>query len=368
MKKENRQKLITQTSLLNIIANVIIAIIKIILGLTSGSLAIISEGVNTASDAISSVITLVGNKLSAKHPDEKHPFGYGRVEYLTTMVLSLLILYTGIEMVRDSVDGILHPASMTISYLSIGIVAVSAVCKFILGFYTMSMGKKAEASSLTMLGEECRNDSFLSIVTILSSILYLKAQISIDAYAGLIFAILILKNGWESLMDTISDLLGRPGKEDLAKNLYKEIRRTDGIINAADLMIHNYGPNSYSGSINIEIDHKKTIGEIYESIHELQLRIMHEYHVTMVFGIYAVDRDHPLMCEMRKYIGDFVRNTAHIRSFHALYLSEISDKIYCDLVVDYDLRDWEGLEADFVSYMKKKYPNEIELTVETEYV
>ena len=369
MDKQSRQNLISRTSIISILVNIILAVIKIIIGMITGSLAIISEGVNTATDAISSVIMLAGTKLSGKHPDEKHPFGYGRIEYLTTLVLSILILYTGIEMLKSSIDGLLHPAAMEITYIAIAIVAISAVIKFFLGIYMLKIARQTESASLEAVGEECRNDAFLSIVTILSSVLYLTMHFSIDAIAGLLFAIVILKGGYESLMDTISEILGRAGKEDLAKNIYREIRHTDGIITAADLMLHNYGPDNYSGSVNIEIDHKKTIGEIYEVIHELQLRIMHEYHVTMVFGIYAVDRDHPLMREMRRYIGSFVKNHEHVTSYHALYLSEASQRIYVDLVVDYDLRDWDALEEEFISYMKEAYPeNPVELVIETQYV
>lgn len=216
---------------------------------------------------------------------------------------------------------------------------------------------------------DSRNDSFASLVTIASALVFLIFHKSLDAYAGIFTSIMILKAGSEVLKNTISDLLGRPGEKDLAILLYKEIRSTDGVLGAADMMLHNYGPDSYSGSVNIEIDHEKTVGDVYRTIHDLQLRIMHEYHVTMVFGIYAVDNDHPELRQLRGDIAQFCRTQSHIKSFHAVYLEPGSNTIYCDFIVDYSLHDWDSLKAEFTQYMAERYPAQgIELTIETEFV
>ena len=158
----------------------------------------------------------------------------------------------------------------------------------------------------------------------------------------------------DTLKNTASDLIGRSGKEELARKLYKEIRATDGVISAIDMMLHDYGPDHYSGSVNIEIDHKRSIGEVYEEIHRLQLRIMEEYHVTMVFGIYAVDEDTSGIVDIRRYIGKFVRVNEHVKSFHALYLSKETSTLYCDLIVDYALGDWEELKESFIDNIKSR--------------
>ena len=135
------------------------------------------------------------------------------------------------------------------------------------------------------------------------------------------------------------------------------------------MMLHNYGPNTWSGSVNVEVDHAKTVGEIYQVIHKLQLKIMHEYKVVMVFGIYAVDHDHEDVKTIRQDIDIFVLKNKHIKSIHAVYLDPQTNKIYCDFVVDHDLKEWNKLKEDFLEYMTKKYPNnEIELTIETEFV
>ncbi len=368
-KTDTREGMIVAASVLGIVVNLLIAAVKVVLGALTGSIAIVSEGANNATDALSSVLTLLGTKLAGRHPDRKHPFGYRRIEYLTGIVVGVLILVTGLEMLISSVKLIFHPEELSVSYLSVAVIAVSALAKFLLGLYTIRIGKKTGSSALEAVGIESRNDSYASVITIVSALIWLLFRVSVDAYAGIIISALIMKAGYDVLRETLSDLIGRVGEKELADRLYEEIRSTDGIIGAADMMLHNYGPDTWSGSVNIEIDHKKTVGEIYQFIHALQLRIMHEYGVVMVFGLYAVDNDNEQIKAIREAIGAFAGTQGHIVSYHAVYLEPETDRIYCDFVVDYELKDWDGLKRAFIDYMKERYPqSEIELTVETEYV
>lgn len=366
---DSREGIIAATSALGIAVNLLVAAAKVILGLLASSIAIVSEGINNASDALTSVLTLVGSKLAGKHPDAKHPFGYGRIEYLTSLVIAGLILFTGIEMLISSVKLIFEPSELNISFLALAVVAVSAVIKFCLGVFTIKAGKKADSGALVGVGLDCRNDSFISIVTILSVVVFIVFHVSVDAYVGVLMSLLVIKAGFDVLRETVSELLGRPGNEELAAKLYKEIRSTPGILNAVDMMLHNYGPDAYSGSVNVEIDHEMSVGEAYDFLHELQLRIMHEHNVTMVFGVYAVDNDHEEVKAIRSSVASFVRTHEHVKSYHAIYLDPSSDKLYCDLIVDYELRDWEALREQFIAFMAESRPDkEIILTIETEFV
>ncbi len=367
---ESREGIIATTSTLGIITNILVASVKVIIGLLASSIAIISEGVNNAADVLTSVLTLVGTKLAGKHPDKEHPFGYGRIEYLTGLIISVLILVTGIEMLLGSVKLMFNPAEdLSISYVSLAVVAISAVVKFALGVYTIKMGKKAGSSALEGVGIDSRGDAFASLITIVSALAFLIFGWTIDAYAGAITSLLIIKAGFEVLKDTISEILGRTGDHELAEKIYKEVRATEGVIGAADMMLHNYGPDAWSGSVNLEMDHKKTVGEVYQILHQLQLRIMYEYHVVMVFGLYAVDEDLEYTRELRKKIAEFVSATDHVLSFHAVYLEPDTANLYCDLIVDYELRDWDALRQQFTEYMKQWYEDRtIILTIETEYV
>lgn len=366
---QEREGVVVATSALGILVNLILAAVKVIIGTAVSSIAIVSEGINNATDSATALITIVGTKLSAKHPTEKHPFGYGRIEYLTSLVISVLILFTGFELLKSSVELIFHPEEMSISYLTLVIIAVSALAKLLLGNFTIKEGKRVDSGSLVAVGTDCRSDSIVSIVTILTALIYLIFHLSLDAYAGIIMSLIVLKAGVEVLKDTLGDLLGQAGEKELAQELYKIIRSEPIVLNAADMMLHNYGPDAYSGSVNVEIDHEKNVGEVYAALHALQLKIMHEKNIVMVFGIYAVDQDHAEAREMRKKIAAFVREQPHVTSYHALYIDPSSKDIYVDLVVDYDLTDWDALRRDFTAYMAEHYPeNHLELVIETNYV
>ncbi len=366
---EDRDDVIAVTSGLGIAVNLFIAAAKIVIGALASSIAIISEGANNASDALSSVLALVGTKIAGKHPDKKHPFGYRRLEYITGLVISSLIIVTGIEMLIGSVKQIVHPEKLGVSYLTIVIIAVTAIIKFFLAVYTVKMGNKTGSSSLVAVGKEGQSDSIASVITIVSSLIFLIFGFSVDGVAGILISALILKAGYGVLKETLSELIGRAGEKELADALYEKIKATDGIIGAADMMLHNYGPDTWSGSVNVEMDRGMTVGEIYSILHALQLKIMHEHSVVMVFGIYAVDNDNAEIKAIRDAIGAFVGAHSHVKGYHAVYSEPETGKIYCDLVVDYELADWEELKKEFTDYMKGIYPGrDVELTVETEYV
>ena len=366
---DSREGTVVTVSGLNILVNLIFAAIKVVIGLAVSSIAIVSEGVNNATDSATSLITIVGTKLSAKHPTEKHPFGFGRIEYLTSLLISVLILFTGAELMESSVKRIFEPQEMSISYVTMAIIAVSALVKLALGLYTIKEGRRVDSSSLVALGTECRSDSMVSVITLVTALVFLVFHVSLDAYAGIIMSLIVLKAGFEVLKETLSDILGQAGEKELAQELYRIIRAEPLVLNAADMMLHNYGPDAYSGSVNVEIDHSKTVEEVYAALHELQLRIMHEKHITMVFGIYAVDRDHAQIRQLREQVAAFVRQQEHVTSYHALYIHPNGKDLYVDLVVDYDLADWEALRKEFTAYMAELYPDKhLELVIETNYV
>ena len=369
MTQKERNKVIIRTSVTGVVVNVAIAAVKIVAGLLASSIAILSEGVNNAADALTSVLTLVGTKLAGRHPDAKHPFGYGRIEYLTGLVIAAIILVSGFQMLSEAVKHVFNPEPLAISYVSLGVVAVSAVVKFALALYTIARGKAASSEALVGVGLECRGDSYVSVVTIATALLFLFTGISIDAYAGIVMSLVIIKAGVEVGLKTVSELIGGPGEKELAAKIYARVRATPGVVGAADMMLHNYGPGAWSGSVNVEIDHAKSVGEVYAFLHELQLRIMHEEKVTMVFGVYAVDNDHEESKRVREAVLEYVRQQEHVKSFHAIYLEPGTNRIYCDLIVGYGLKDWDALREDFTAYMKDRFPaNEIALTIETEFV
>lgn len=364
-----RQGVVMTTSAVGIIVNVLLASVKVAIGVLANSIAVISEGINNATDSLSSVITMVGAKLSNKRPTKKHPFGYGRIEYITSLIIAGLIIATAVELLKSSIKLIIEPQDLTVNTLTLIIIAASAFVKLWLAWYTIKKGKQVNSGILVAMGTDSRNDCIVSAVTIVSALIFIIFHFSVDAYAGIITSLFIFKAGFDILKDTLANLLGQPVEKETADELYKIIRSTPGVLNAADMILHNYGPDRYSGSVNIEMDHQMTVEQLYATIHKLQLDIMHQKGITMVFGIYAVDRDHSEIKQMRQQIAQYVRGKEHVISYHALYLEPQTNVIYVDLVVDYELKDWNRLRTDFTEYMHGLYPdNKVELTIETEYV
>lgn len=169
---DNRESIIAITSGLGITINLLIAAVKIALGLVSSSIAVVSEGANNATDALSAIMTLVGTKLAGKKPDQKHPFGYRRIEYLTGIAVAVFIMFTGVDFLFGSIRLIFEPEELSVSYTAIAVIVASAFVKFFLGVYTVKMGKKAGSSALEAVGVEGRNDSFESGITIISALVF----------------------------------------------------------------------------------------------------------------------------------------------------------------------------------------------------
>lgn len=367
--KRTRAGRIAAAAAIGIAVNCLIAAVKLSIGFFASSVAILSEGMNNAADVISSALTLIGTGLAGKRADRKHPFGYGRIEYLTGMTISAFVLLTGGEMLICSVRRLFRPEVLSVSGVSLVLLALSAAVKLLLGIYTVKTGRKTESAALEAVGIECRNDCFVSLVTIASTGIFVLFRISVDAYAGVVTSLVILKSGLDILRKTVSALLGDAGERELAEKLCGEICAAKGIQAAEDMMLHNYGPNRWSGSVTVEADHETTVGELYAVLHALRLRILHEYHVTMAFGIAAADNDHEEVGQLRETIGRFVSGQKEIRGFHAVYLDPESGRIYCDFVVDHSLKEREALRERFAAYLRTQYPqNELVLTIESEYV
>ncbi|MDU0894856.1 MAG: cation diffusion facilitator family transporter, partial [Anaerococcus sp.] len=189
-----REKQIVKTSVVGIIANVVLAAIKAIVGLASNSIAIILDAVNNISDAGSSLITIVGTKLAAKDPDKEHPFGYGRVEYLSAMIISVIVLYAGITSLVEAIKKIMNPVIPTYTTPSLIIVAVAVVVKVVLGRYVKNVGLKVNSDSLVNSGQEAKLDSIVSASTLVAAAIFISFGLSLEAYLGAIISIIIIKS------------------------------------------------------------------------------------------------------------------------------------------------------------------------------
>ena len=240
----SREKTIIRTSIIGIIANVFLAAFKAVIGIMTHSIAIVLDAVNNISDAGSSLITIVGTKLAGKEPDKKHPFGYGRIEYLSAMIISVIVLYAGITSFEESVKQIIHPNTPEYNTVSLVIVAVAVVVKILLGRYVKSVGEKVNSDSLVNSGEDATLDSVISASTLVAAGVFMIFHISLEAWLGAIIAVVIIKSGVEMLRDTISKILGEQNDPELARNIKHTVTSFPDVQGAYDLVLNNDGPDA----------------------------------------------------------------------------------------------------------------------------
>ena len=205
---DSRNKIIVRTSVIGILANVLLAAAKAVIGFVANSIAVILDAVNNLSDAMSSVITILGAKLAGKAPDKEHPYGYGRVEYLSAMIVSGLVLYAGITSAVESVKKILEPETPDYSSTALVIIALAVVVKVVLGRYVKAQGEKANSGALIASGADASFDAVLSLSVLASALIFVFTGISLEAYVGVVISCFIIKAGIDMMKETLDDILG----------------------------------------------------------------------------------------------------------------------------------------------------------------
>ena len=248
----DRDRLIVRTSIIGIITNVFLAAFKVAIGLLSHSIAVVLDAVNNLSDALSSLITIIGTKLSAKLPDKKHPLGYGRIEYLTALVVAAIVLYAGATSLVESVKKIIHPETADYSVVSLVIIAVAGVVKLLLGRYVKAQGKKANSAALEASGADASFDAVLSASVLLSAIIFLIWGVSLEAWVGVVISGFIIKSGIEMITETLDDILGKRADAELTGKIRSSVLEEDEVRGVYDIIVNNYGPNKNTCSLHVE--------------------------------------------------------------------------------------------------------------------
>ncbi len=356
--EDSREKTIVRTSIIGIVANVLLAAFKAVVGLMTNSIAIVLDAVNNISDAGSSLITIVGTKLAGKDPDKKHPFGYGRIEYLSAMIISVIVLYAGITSFVESVKQIIHPETPDYNVVSLVIVAVAVVVKVVLGRYVKAVGERVHSDSLVNSGEDATLDSIISASTLVAAGLFLAFHVSVEAWLGAIISIVIIKSGIEMLKDTISQILGEQNDPELAKSIKQTVMSFPDVQGAYDLVLNNYGPDSWNGSIHIEVPDTYSADQLDRLIRSIQVAVYEQHHVILTaVGVYSVNTRDEEIIETRERVREIVFAHPHVKQMHGFYLVKDERAMRFDIVVSFDAKDRGAVYAEVVSDVQKAFPN-----------
>ena len=339
-----REKAIVRTSIIGIVTNVFLAGFKAVVGLISRSIAVTLDAVNNLSDALSSVVTIIGAKLGSKQPDKKHPLGYGRIEYLSSMIVAAIVIYAGITAMVESVKKIISPETADYSVVSLVIISVAIVVKLILGQYVKRQGKKHNSGALTASGSDALFDAVLSASVLASAIIYLIWNVSLEAYVGVLIAVFIIKAGIEMMIETVNDILGKRNDKDEADRVKSLICREPGVLGAYDLIMFNYGPNKNYASVHVELPDTMTVDEADKLTRHIQSKVYLETGVILTgIGIYSFNTSDDEAAMLRNTVQETVLSYEWALQLHGFYADTVNKTMRFDVVLSFDVERAEAL-------------------------
>ncbi len=353
----DRNKRIIRTSIIGIASNVFLAVFKAIIGVLSKSVAIVMDAVNNLSDALSSVITILGTKLSERPADRMHPYGYGRVEYFSAIIISIIVIMAGITSLIESVKKIFNPTVPEYSTATLIIIVAAIIVKLVLGRYVKAEGKRLKSDSLIASGSDALFDAIITLSTLVAAVIMLLWNFSIDGYLGTAISLLIIKSGIEMLQSPINELLGSRVSEELVRNIKEDVAGFDGVEGVHDLIIHTYGPETMIGSLHVTVPDTITASRIHFLDRKIAECLYAKYGVIATVGIYADNTGDTPVARMQRDVLSRAAGNEGVLGAHAFYVDFDSRTVSIDVLIDYDVKDADDLKNCVMDSLKKVYPD-----------
>jgi cation diffusion facilitator family transporter len=352
----NRSKKIIQTSIIGILTNLGLVAIKAVVGLFANSISIIMDAINNLSDALSSVITIVGTKLSQKKPDAKHPYGHGRIEYLTSLIISIIILIAGSAAIVESIISIIEGVTPKFEIWSFILIAIAVIVKIGLGLYFRFMGKKLNSEALKGSGIDALFDALLSFATLISIIVALIWNVNIEGYIGAIIGLFMIKSGIDVLRTSVSSIVGERMSKETSEAIKKLVCEYKEVKGAYDLIVNSYGPERGIGSIHIEVDDTLTAKEIHPLTRKIATQVYQEFGIIMTIGIYATNSSDSEIAKIRNAIQKEVLSHPTIKQMHGFYCDQETKTISFDVIVDFADKDAPALIKTIHDNIANQFP------------
>lgn len=348
----SRQDKIVKTSIIGIIVNLILVAFKAVVGIATNSIAITLDAVNNLTDALSSIITIIGTKLAGKAPDKDHPYGYGRIEYFSSVIIAAIVLWAGITAFMESLPKIFTPDVTNYTTVSLIIIAVAVVVKFVLGQYVKRVGENINSQALVASGSDAFFDAILSLSTLIAAIISIFYNISLEGILGVIISFVIIKASIDMLKETLDSMIGARVDSDLSLKIKESIEEVDGVYGAYDLSLHNYGPEDMLGSVHVEVDDDLTAREIHTLTRQITTKIYKEYSIALTVGIYARNDKYDYI---RKDLDEIVSQYEEVLQIHGFYVYEKEKIVSFDIIVDFDA-DRNKVKEEIYAKIKEKHP------------
>ena len=352
-----RENIILQTSCIGILVNLLLAGFKAVVGFSTNSIAILMDALNNLSDVLSSVITVAGAKLADRNPDFEHPFGNGRYEYLSALVISIIIFYAGVTAMVESVKKILYPEVPEYTTASLVLLAVAVIVKIVLGRYVKRKGAEADSGALIGSGSDALFDAVLSFSVLVAALIYLGCGVSLESYVGTVIACFILKSGFGMLRDTLNEILGERPDPLLVRQIKNLLVEEPEIRGAYDLMINNYGPGRNYASVHIELPDVMTVEQVDRLTHRIHEKVFKAtgVHLSGV-TVYSYNTRDPEAAQMREQVSQLVMKHPWALQVHGFYVDRTKKTMRFDVVVTFG-RDREPLIQELQQEITRLYPD-----------
>lgn len=354
----NRARSIIKTSIISAGVNAALGSVKLFIGTASRSVDITADAVNNLTDALEEGITIAGMAFSQKRPNKKHPLGYGRIEYLGTILIACLIVYAGLTALIESGKKILHPEIPQFTPTALCIIAGSIAVKLVLALWTKKQARRLDAKALAVSGQEAINDVLVAASTLVSALLNTYAHVNISSYLGLAISIIILKSGLEMLWDAVSIALGERTPPALSRAVKQTIAEVPGVLGVFDLILTAYGAETVIGSVHIEVSDTISVNALTKIEHDIVKRVREKHHIVLT-GISVYARNTKSATARRAYesVKTIVSTYPQIRDMHGFYLDPERCEINFDLVPEFSTTDPEAVVSAIKANITEALPD-----------
>ncbi len=353
---KHREHIIVRTSIIGILVNVFLAAAKMVAGMFARSIAMVLDGINNLSDALSSVVTIIGAKLAGRAPDKKHPLGHGRIEYLSSLIVSALVIYAGISALISSVEKIAEPEEPDYSVLSLVLLGVAIAAKLILGRYVKKQGQKVHSAALVASGSDASFDAILSASVLITALLFIWLGVSLEAWVGLVISLFILRAGLRIMMETVSAILGQRADPETTKAVREILTSEPEIRGAYDLILHNYGPERNYASVHIELPDTMTVAEVDKLTRRMEAKVFEETGVILTgIGIYSYNTGNDWASRIHNQVQELVLRHDWALQMHGFYMDVTEQTLMFDVVLNFGV-DAQQAVAELTKEVQEMVP------------
>ena len=335
-----RQKYGTLSSIVGIICNVLLFLIKYAMGTLSHSISIVSDAFNNLSDCAGCLVTLLGYKMASKPADKNHPFGHGRMEYLTSLIIAALIIFVGIELLKNSVEEIINPVEIRFSFAVLISLVFSIAVKLWMAVFNAELGKKINSSVLTATAKDSKSDVIATSATLIALICSLFTALPVDGVMGLLVSVFILKSGYDIVKDTVDELLGKPADPEIINHIKEYVLKNDKIIGIHDLIIHSYGPGNIIGSCHVEVKSNESFTEVHDIVDSIEREIHNNLNILMTIHMDPIEVNDMLTNKCKKLVNNIIHSIDSSLDLHDFRIvsGESHTNLIFDLVVPFECK------------------------------